>query len=53
MDCHRCPKVFKTEDALADHFEKDYLKPVDDSFYDDDSWTITLIPGSTANTGKK
>jgi protein-arginine kinase activator protein McsA len=42
--CPDCPKTFKTELSAATHIGKEHIKPVDDSFYDDKSWTMSLIP---------
>ena len=53
VKCPECPKVFKDDFAWSEHYQKEHQPPeVDDSFYDDDSWMITLIP-SSASTRKK
>jgi hypothetical protein len=43
-ECPRCPKKFKTSEQLDRHYQE-HIPEVDDSFYDDDSVTITLVPG--------
>jgi hypothetical protein len=42
--CPGCPKTFRTEAAMATHFDKECATSVDDSFYENASTTITLIP---------